>query len=185
VRNRVEGGGEVSLEHLRGAPGEVDADLLHGLVGVLLRADTGGARREVRLDEGLQHQERGGLDHPVPDRRDAEGPRAPPALGAGDPPDGVGAVGVGPEFLGPTREERGDPACLYGGDRDAVHAGGAPVHPHQGPGVMQDIRPGDLVVAEVEPDGGLRLGLAGARPLESPHPIGRCQPHGTPPGDSP
>ena len=40
---------------------------------------------------------------------------------------------------------------------------------HQGPGVTQEVGPGDLVIEEVEPEGGLRLGLAVQLPLEVPH----------------
>jgi len=71
------------------------------------------------------------------------------------------------------------------GDRDTVDPGGAPVCPHQGPGVMQDIRPVDLVVEEVKPEGRLLLGLAVQRPLECAHRLWRFQPHGNPPGASP
>ena len=72
-------------------------------------------------------------------------------------------------FLGQMREERGDPVRLYGRQGDAIHTGGAALGPHQGPGVMQDIRPVDLVVEEVEPEGRLRLGLAVELPLEGAH----------------
>jgi hypothetical protein len=59
------------------------------------------------------------------------------------------------------REERGDPVRLYGGQRDAIHAGRAALGAHQGPGVTQEVGPEDLVLAEGEPAGGRRLGLAG------------------------
>jgi hypothetical protein len=121
------------------------------------------------------------LDHPVPHRRDAERAFAPTPLGDGHTPDGIGSVGVRPEFLGQMREERIDPVRLHGGDGDTVHTGGAPVRPHQGPGVTQDVRPVHLVVEEVEPEGGLRLGLAVELPLEGAHCLRRLEPHGNPP----
>ena len=161
VGDGVDGGRQVGVEHLRVAPREGVGDLLHGLVGALLRADTGGARLEVRLEDRLQHQANGGLDHPVPDRRDAEGPLPSTPLGDEDPPDGGGPVGGRPEFLGEMREERGDPVRRSGCQRDAIHAGRAPLGAHQGPGVTQEVGPGDLVIAEGEPEGRLRLGLAG------------------------
>ena len=83
------------------------------------------------------------------------------------------------------REERGDPVRLYGGQRDAIHSGGAPLGPHQGPGVTQEVGPGDLVIEEVEPEGRLRLGLAVQLPLEVPHAVWRFEPHGNPPASSP
>jgi hypothetical protein len=169
VGNRVEVGAEVDVEHLRVALGQGAGDVVHGLVRVLLRPEAVRARLEVRLEERLEHQDRGGLDHPVPDRRDAERPLAPTPLGDGHTPDGVGPVGVRPEFLGQMREERTDPARLHGGDRDAIRTSGAAVRPHQGPGMTQDVRPVHLVVEEVEPEGGLRLGLAVELPLEGAH----------------
>ena len=106
-------------------------------------------------------------------------------LGDAHTPDGVGPVGVGPEFLGQTREERIDPARLYGGQGGAVRTGGTPIGPHHGPGVTQEVRPVDLVVEEVEPKGGLLLGLAIQLPLEVPDMLWRFEPHGNPPAGPP
>ncbi|MBP1779200.1 MAG: hypothetical protein H6Q86_5211, partial [candidate division NC10 bacterium] len=126
-----------------------------------LRAEAVGARLEVRLEDRLQHQAGGGLHHSVSNGGDAGGPLAPAPLGDEDPPDGIGPVGGRPEFLGEMHEERGDPVRLYGRQRDTIHAGGAPLGAHQGPGVTQEVGPEDLVLEEVKPEGGLRLGLAG------------------------
>jgi hypothetical protein len=181
MRNRVEVGREVGVEHLRVALRERAGDLRHGLVRVLLRPEAVGARLEVRLEDRLQDQDGGRLDYSVPHGGDAEGPL--PALPLGDhyTPDGIGSVGVRPEFLGQTREERTDPVRLDGGDGDAIHSGGAPVRAHQGPGVTQEVRPVDLVVEEVKPEGGLRLGLAVELPLEGAHCLWRFKPHSNPP----
>ena len=148
--DRVEVGREVGVEHLRVPGGEMGADLRHGLVRVFLRPEAVGARLEVGLEDGLQDQAGRGLDHPVPHRRDAERAFAPTPLGDGHTPDGIGSVGMRPEFLGQTREERIDPVCLHGGDCDTVHTGGAPVRPYQGPGVTQDVRPVHLVANRTE-----------------------------------
>jgi site-specific DNA recombinase len=185
VRDRVEVGRQVGVKHLRVALRERAGDVRHGLVGVPLRAEAIRTRLEVRFEDGFEYQDRGGLDHAVPDGRDTERPLAPTPLGDHHTPDGVGPVGVGPELLGQMREERGDPARLHGRDGHPVDARGAAVRAHQGPGVTQDIRPVDLVVEEVEPEGRLRLGLAVERPLEGPHCLWRFEPHGNPPGGSP
>jgi len=185
VGDGVEVGRQVGVKHLRVAPREEAGDLVQGLVGALLRAEAVGARLEVRFEDRLQHQADGGLDHPVPNGGDAEGPLPPTPLGDEDTPDGGGPVGVRPEFLGQMREERGDPVRLYGGQRDAIHAGGAPLGAHQGPGVTQEVGPEDLVIEEVKPEGGLRLGLAVQLPLEVPHTSWRFEPHGNPPASSP
>jgi len=87
----------------------------------------------------------------------------------------------GASFLGQTREERTDPVRLHGGDGAAIHTGGAPVRAHHGPGVPQEVRPVDLVVEEVKPEGGLRLGLAVKLPLEGAHCLWRFKPHRNPP----
>ena len=70
MRNRVEVGREVSIEHLRVAPGAVATSLFHSLMDVPLRAKAVEARLKVRLNDRLQHQKRGGLDHPVPNGKD-------------------------------------------------------------------------------------------------------------------
>ncbi len=181
MRNRVEVGREVGVEHLRVAPGEVGADLLHGLVGVLLRAEAVGARLEVRLEDGLQDQAGRGLDHPVPHGGDAEGPLAATPLGDQHTPDGVGPVGVRSGVPRPDARGTDRPRPPLRRRWSPHRPRGAPVRPHQGPGVTQDIRPVDLVVEEVEPEGGLRLGLAVELPLESPHRLRRLEPHGNPP----
>lgn len=112
--------------------------------------------------------------------------RSPPApLGDQHTPDGVGPVGVRPEFLGETREERSDAARLYSGNGGPVNTGGTPIASHHGPGLTQDVRPVDLVVEEVEPKGRFLLGLAVQLPLEIPHAIWRFQPHGNPPASAP
>ena len=61
VGDGIEVGRQVGVEHLRVAPREAVGDLLHGLVGALLRAEAVGARLEVRLEDRLQHQADGGL----------------------------------------------------------------------------------------------------------------------------
>jgi site-specific DNA recombinase len=185
VGNGVEVGRPVGVEHLRVAPREGVGDLVQGLVGAPLRAEAVGARLEVRLEDRLPHQADGGLRHPVSDGGDPERPLPPAPLGDEDPPDRVGPVGVRPEVLGQTREERGDPARLYGGPGAALYSGGAALGSHQGPGVTQDVGPGDLVIEEVKPEGGLRLGLAVQLPLEGAHAIWRFEPHGNPPASSP
>jgi len=185
VRDRVEEGRESGVEHLRVAPEQGAGDLLQCLVGVFLGAEAVGARQEVRLEDRLQHQAGGGLDHPGPNRRDAERAFPAPPLGDPDTPDGIGPVSGRAEFLGNASEESLDPGRLYGGERDPIHSWGTSIRPHQGPGVTQDVRPRDLVVEEVEPERWLLLGLAVELPLERPHRLWRLEPHGNPPAGFP
>ena len=140
---------------------------------------------EFAADVALQERLLREAESNMASRASAERPLASTPLGDGHTPDGGGPVGVRPEFLGEMREERGDPVRLYGRQRDAIHAGRAPLGAHQGPGVTQEVGPGDLVIEEVKPEGGLRLGLAVQLPLEVPHTSWRFEPHGNPPASSP
>jgi len=66
MRNFVETGLDVALDHpLVGVGGQV-ADLGHRVMSPAFRAEPVGAREKVRLEDRLQHQLHGGLDHPIP-----------------------------------------------------------------------------------------------------------------------
>ncbi len=79
---------------------------------LFLRAEAVGARLEVRLEDRLQAP--GGPRLWTTRSRTVgmpSGPLAPTPLGDGHTPDGIGPVGVRPEFLGQTREERSTPSA--------------------------------------------------------------------------
>ena len=63
------------------------------------RAIAKGVVLEVRLEDRLQHDLGGGLNHPVPNRRDAEGTFATPRLRDRRPPHRIGPVRLRHEFL--------------------------------------------------------------------------------------
>lgn len=178
MREGVEVRGQVGVDDLRAAVPELAGQIVHGLVGVALGAEAGGARQAIRLEERLAHEARGRLGHPLPTGRDAEGPRPTVRLPEEHPAQRGRPVGPGAERRLECLEELGDPALLYVGEGDPVHSRGAPVRADQGVGMTQAIRPPPLVIEEGQPVRRLLLGLAGALPLEFPDLRWRLEPLG-------
>ena len=59
---------------------------------------------EVRLEDRFQHELGGGLDHPIPDRRNAERSLASVRLRYGYPPHRIGPVRLRNQFLAQARQ---------------------------------------------------------------------------------
>ena len=130
------------------------AHLGHRVMGPAIRAEPVGAREEIRLEDRLQHQLQGCLDHPVPYRGDPQ--TAPLATGLGDHPlthrqrAEATVAQLRPQLV----EELLDaPHHLHVGHGLTVHSGGAStlVAPHPIPGDQQERRIGDEVVQIIEP----------------------------------
>src|SRR5580704_10437349 len=71
-------------------------------------AITVGIVLEVRLEDWFQHELGGGLDHPIPDRRNAERSLASVRLRYGHPPHRISPVRLRDQFLAQAREP-----CLH------------------------------------------------------------------------
>src|SRR3954466_13089553 len=72
VRDRVEVARQIGVHHVGIAPADVPVHVLDRVGPAATGPITIGAILEVRLEDGFQHQLGGGLDHPVPNGRDAE-----------------------------------------------------------------------------------------------------------------
>jgi site-specific DNA recombinase len=84
MRDLIEARRDIALDHpLIGAAGQ-QAGLGDRVVGATLRTEPVRAREEVRLEDRLQHQLQGCLDHPIPHGRDPQ--RAQLAARLGDHP---------------------------------------------------------------------------------------------------
>ena len=129
--------------------------LRHGVMGPALRAEPVGTRVKIRLENRLQHQFQGRLDHPIPRSRDAQ----PATLGRSrlrdhPLPHGQRAEAARLQLDAQPVEEHLDPLPdLHLVDGLAIHPGRARprVAPHPIPGHQQEAGITDEVVQIIEP----------------------------------
>jgi len=81
MRDLVEAGLDVALDDPLVRAGRQVAHLGHRVVRAAIRAEPVGAQVEVRLEDRLQHQLQGSLDHPVGDGGDPQAAQFPARLG--------------------------------------------------------------------------------------------------------
>jgi hypothetical protein len=129
-------------------------DLGHRVVSPTVGAEPVGTREEVRLEDGLQHQLQGCLDHPVTDGRDPQVPDLAAGLGDRASPRRERVEGAGPKIIPQFREELVHPTHgldVVGGL--AIHTSRACtlVVPHPIPRDQQEAGIGDEVVQIIEP----------------------------------
>ncbi len=99
VRNRVEIFRQIGVYHVGVAPADQPVRFLDRIDRAAARAIAKGVVLEVRLEDRLQHDLDGGLNHPIPDRRDAEGTFAAPRRRDRRPPHRTGPIRLRDEFL--------------------------------------------------------------------------------------
>ena len=136
-----------------------------------------GSGFEVRLEDRLQHQFRGGLHHAVPDRRDAEWSLAAAGLRDHHPSHRLGLIRLGSQFRLDAGQPVLQPRRLDRREAHAINAWCALVGAHQVIRMAQNVRAVDLVVEQVEPEVRLRLRLEIELPLKRPDLIRCCQAH--------
>src|SRR5207245_2462808 len=122
---------------------------------------------QVRLEDRSQDQQRGGLHHPVPNRRNPERPLAATRLRNQPPPHRLGAVRLSSQRLLHCGQPSLQPFSFDVLERHAVHARRSAVLLTERIRVSEDIRPIHLVVEQVEAVGRFLLGLGVQRLLES------------------
>src|SRR5215472_2903371 len=141
------------------------------------RAVSVGTVLEVRLEDRFQHELGGSLDHPIPDRRNAERSLASVRLRYGHSPHRIGPVRLRNQFLAQPRQPPLQARCF---DRRKGHLVGARrtrICSGQRIGMTQDVLAVDLVVEQVEAEGRLRLRLAIQLSLKGPDLLRCCQAH--------
>src|SRR5215216_2296528 len=157
MRDFVEAGGDVAVQHPLIGVGRQVVDLGDRVLGAPSGAEPVAARAKIRFPDRLQHQLQGGLHHPVPHGRDPQ-PALLAAAGLGDHPlpHGQGpkaaVLQAGPQL----REKRllaPHGLDVVGGL--AVHArrAGTPVAPHPTPPNQQERRVTHKVVQITKPTG--------------------------------
>jgi hypothetical protein len=132
---------------------------------------------EIRLEDRLQHQLGGSLNHPVPDRRDAEWPFAAARLRDHHPPHRFRPVRLRDEVLPETGKPLLQPSGLDRREGDPVHPRRTPIGARQSVGVAQNVLTADLVVEQVEAVRRLRLRLEIQLPLKPPDTLWCLQAH--------
>ena len=143
---------DVELRDKLAPADEAGTEPLHRLHSRPLRPEPVRARREVRLEEGFQHDLGRLLGHPVTNRRNAERPLA--AIGFRDvhAPGRRGTVRACAQVLLEFGKKPLYPILLlHIRQGDTIHPGGPAVHLHPVPRLPQDVTPVDTVIQGMKP----------------------------------
>ena len=132
---------------------------------------------EVSLEDRLQHELGGGLNHPIPDGRNAERSLASVRFRDHHPPHRIGPVRLRDQFLAQARQPCFQALRLDLREGHPVHARSTRIGAGQPIGVTQDVLAINLVVEHIEAEGGLRLRLAIELSLKGPDLLRCCQAH--------
>ena len=116
--------------------------------------------RPNRLENRFQHNLGGGLNHPIPDRRDAEGAFAASRLWDHHPPHRFGPIRLRDEVLTRARQPHIHPRRVDLRESHPVHARHTRIVASQRIVVVKNVPAANLVVEQIEAKSGLRLRLA-------------------------
>ena len=138
MRDRVEVLRQIGVHHVSVASAEQRVHLLDRVGPAPSRPVAMGRRVEVRLEDRFQHQLGGGLHHPVPDRRDAEGTFAASGLRDHHPSHRCGPIGPCNKVLPEAGEPPVQPCRLDLPEGHSVHPRRARVRTGQRIGVTPE-----------------------------------------------
>ena len=168
MRDGIEILAQIGIDHVGVALPKQGQHRLDRIARAAFRPIAVRGRIQIRFEDRLQHQLRGGLHHPVPDRRDTEWTLAAAGLWDHHPPHRLAPIRLRTQFLA----QPGQPVLQARRfdliERDPVHAWRAFVGARQVVRVVQDVRSPDLVIQDVEPETRLGLRLDIKFPLQSP-----------------
>ena len=141
---------DVGVQHVTAPARPADAKGLQRLRRAPPRPKPIRRATEVRLEDGAQHQRRGHLRNPVPDRRYPE--RSPPAISLGDvsPEDQLRPIPSRPQRRAELLEERIDTALFNLGQRLRIDARRATIPLDPPPRLPEDVIPPEPVHQGVE-----------------------------------
>jgi len=132
---------------------------------------------EIRLKDWLQHDLCRGLNHPIPDRRDAERTFAASRLGDRHPPHRIRPIRLRDKFLAQTGQPSFSTRRINLLEGHSVHAWRTRIGACQRIGVVKNVLAANLVVEQIEAVSRLRLRLAIKLSLKAPDLVGRCEAH--------
>src|SRR4051812_26465452 len=150
-------------------------DFLHGIDPAAARTIAVGIGFKVRLEDRLQHQFGGRLDHPVPNGGNAERPFPTAGLWDHHPAHRLGPIRLGAEVFPDAVQPGFQPVRLDHRERHPVHPWGSFVRAGQGVGMPEHVVAMDLVVEQIEAEGRLRLRLEIELSLKRPDPLRCCR----------
>src|ERR1700729_1004419 len=133
---------------------------------------------EVSLEDRFDHDLGSSLSHTITNGRNAEWTLA--TIRFRDhhpPPHGIGAVRLRDQFRAQARQPYFQSLLFDASKRHPIHTWRTRIKASEPIGVDQDVLATDLVVEQIEAEGGLRLRFAVELSLKVPDPIRRCQAH--------
>src|SRR5208337_1000949 len=175
MRDRVEVFRQIGVDNVGIAPAKQPVRFLDGVDRAATRPIAISAVLEVRFEDRLQHNLGGGLDHPIPDRRDAERTFAAARLGDRRPPHRIGPIRLRNEFLAQARQPYFHARRVNLLEGHPVNARRSRIVAGQRIGVSKNVLAADLVVEQIEAESGLRLRFAIELSLQVPDLVGRCK----------
>ena len=175
--DRVEVFRQISVDNVGVAPADQPVRFLDCIDRAAARAIAIGAILEVRLKDRLEHDLGGGLDNPVPYRRDAKRAFSAPGLRDRRPPHRIRPIRLRNEFLTQAREPRFHARRLDLLEGYPVHARRARIVAGAFIGVKKNVLAADFVIEQIEAESGLRLRFAIELSLKGPDLVGRFKAH--------
>jgi hypothetical protein len=177
VRDRVEVVRQISVYHVGVAPAHEPVHFLDRVGRTTCGPIAISTVLEVRLKDRFQHELGGGLNHPVPDRRDAERALSTPRLRDHHPPHRRRPVGLRGQVLVQSRQPPFQTRRFNRREGHLVHPGCARIVAGQRMGVAKNVLSVNLVVEQVEAEGRFRLRLTIQLPLKAPDLFRCCKAH--------
>ena len=168
---------QIGVYHVGVAPADQPVHFLDGIGPAAAGSIAISRVLEIRLEDRFQHQLGGGLDHPIPDRRDAKRAFAAPRLRDHHPPHRCRPVRLLGQFLPQARQPLLDARRLDRREVHSVHARCPRIEAGQPIGMLEDVLSTNLVVEQVEAIVRLCLRLAIELPLKDPDLYRCCQAH--------
>ncbi len=177
MRDRIEVAGQIGVDHVGVTPANMPVHFLDRVHRPARGTVAVGIVLEVSLEDRFQHDLGGGLDHPIPDRRNAERSLASIRLRDHHPPHRIGPVCLRDQFLTQARQPALQARRFDRRECHSIHTRRTRIGAGQRIGMAQNVFTINLVVEQIEAEGRLRLRLAIQLSLKAPDRIRCCQAH--------
>src|SRR5712672_879561 len=185
VRDRVEIFRQIGVNDIGIAPAEKPVRFLDGIDRATTRSIAIGTIFQVRFEYRLQHDLGGGLNHPIPNRRNPERKFTASRFGDPHPPHRLGAIPLRNEYLAQALQPGFHARRVDLFEGHSIDTWRSRISAGQRISVPQNIFANDLVVEQIEAEVGLRLRLAIELSLKAADLVGRFKAHRQSPSSSP
>src|SRR5215510_13879664 len=177
MRDRIEVLGQISVNHVSIAPAQMPVHFLDRVHRPASGPIAVGIVLEVSLEDRFEHDLGGSLNHPITNGWNAERTLATVRFRDHHPPHRIRSVRLRDQFRAQARQPRFQALLLDASKRLPVHTGCPRINAGEPISMDQDVLATDLVVEQIEAEGGLRLRLTVELSLKVPDLIRRCQAH--------